>query len=262
MTDPDPLERDVKALRTRSGLAALLVPALIALAGLAASVAVIGQAQHRTTMPSAEEALPGRASPIRTLERHRVFGTPLRGPFPEGTRTAMFAMGCFWGAERRFWRLEGVVSTAAGYAGGFTPNPTYEETITGRTGHAETVRVVYDPARIAYAALLEAFWEGHDPTQGMRQGGDVGTQYRSAIFVESDRDRTLAERSRRLYQRAISDAGFGPITTEIVRGATFYFAEDYHQQYLEAHPDGYCGHGGTGVSCPIGLAEYEGGAEP
>jgi peptide-methionine (S)-S-oxide reductase len=254
-------ERDVHALRRRSGLAALLVPVVAAVLALGLSLSMVGQAQHRTSMPAAGETLPGRTTPIPTLERHRVFGTPLMGPFAAGSRTAMFAMGCFWGAERRFWRLSGVISTAAGYAGGTTPNPTYEETTTGLTGHAETVRVVYDPTRVRYEELLAQFWEGHDPTQGMRQGGDVGTQYRSVIFVSSPEERRVAERSLDIYQRAITAAGFGRITTEIVSSATFYFAEDYHQQYLEAHPGGYCGHGGTGVSCPIGLAEYEGGAD-
>jgi peptide-methionine (S)-S-oxide reductase len=255
------VEDDLRALRRRSGMLGLFTPVLFALFAIVATVVAVSSAQHRTTMPARGDTLPGRATPIHTLERHRVFGTPLMGPFPSTSRTAMFAMGCFWGAERRFWRLPGVISTAAGYAGGTTPNPTYEEMGTGMTGHTETVRVVYDPSRIRYEELLAQFWEGHDPTQGMRQGGDIGTQYRSAIFASSAAELRTAERSRDIYQRAITAAGFGAITTEIAQLTTFYFAEDYHQQYLEANPGGYCGHGGTGVSCPIGLAEYEGGAE-
>lgn len=184
---------------------------------------------------------------------HHVLHTPLVAPFPAGTETAMFGMGCFWGAERVFWQLDGVVTTAVGYAGGSTPNPTYEEVCSGRTGHAEVVLVVFDPARISYPELLRAFWEHHDPTQGMRQGNDAGTQYRSAIYSFSDVQQASAERSRDAYQAVLARSGFGPITTEIVPAGPFYYAEDYHQQYLSKVPNGYCGLGGTGVSCPIGL---------
>jgi len=252
---------EVTALRRRGGLPTLVAPILLALAALALGFVAVTSAQHHITMPAAGSALPGRSTPIRTLDRHRVFGTPMAGPFEASARTATFGMGCFWGAERRFWRLPGVLSTAAGYSAGTTRNPTYEEVSSGMTGHAEVVRVIYDPSRIRYEQLLAAFWEGHDPTQGMRQAGDVGTQYRSMILASSADDRRIAERSREIYQRAISAAGFGAITTEIVDAGPFYFAEDYHQQYLEANPGGYCGHGGTGVNCPFGLADYEGGAE-
>ena len=205
-------------------------------------------------MVSPEEALPGREDrAFEVPERHEVLGTPLMAPFPDGIETAVFALGCFWGAERLFWQMPGVYSTAVGYAGGFTPNPTYEEVCSGRTGHAESVRVVFDPARVSYRDLLRVFWEAHDPTQGMRQGNDVGTQYRSAVFFHSDAQREAAEESRDAYQPAVTAAGYGPITTEIVPAGEFYFAEDYHQQYLEKNPNGYCGVGGTGVSCPIGV---------
>lgn len=183
---------------------------------------------------------------------HRIFGTPLDAPFP-GMEVAVFGMGCFWGAEKGFWKLPGVVSTAVGYAGGTAPQPSYREVCTGDTGHAEVVRVVFDPAKTSFERLLKAFWEGHDPTQGMRQGADMGTQYRSAVFVQSEAQRQAAVASRDGYQDVLRKAGFGVITTEIKEGAVFYFAEPYHQQYLEANPAGYCGHGGTGVSCPIGL---------
>ncbi len=210
-------------------------------------------AQHMTRMVSRDQALPGRATPIATASTHFVFGTPLEGPFPATSERAIFAMGCFWGAERRFWTLDGVISTAAGYSGGYTPNPTYQEAITGMTGHAESVLVVYDPRRIGYGDLLRAFWEGHDPTQGMRQGNDVGTQYRSAIYTTTPEQQRLAERSRELYQAALTRGGHGRITTEVRSAGPFYYAEAYHQQYLGKNPNGYCGLGGTGVSCPIGL---------
>jgi len=204
-------------------------------------------------MPTPETALPGRAHPIPTAEVHFVNGHPLKGPYPEGLETAYFAMGCFWGVERKFWQIPGVWVTAAGYQNGVTPNPTYEEVCSGRTGHAESVLVVYDPRQVTYAALLKAFWETHDPTQGMRQGNDVGTQYRSGIYVANDAQAAEAEASREAYQRALSAQGYGRITTEIAPAGPFYFAEDYHQQYLAKNPMGYCGIGGTGVTCPIGV---------
>ena len=206
------------------------------------------------TLPSADEALPGRSQPIPTAERHFVNGHPLKGPYPEGTRKALFGLGCFWGAERKFWQLEsGIWITAAGYAGGLTPNPTYEEVCSGMTGHNEVVLVVYDPAVITYEALLKTFWENHDPTQGMRQGNDVGTQYRSSIYAFDDEQEALARASKEAYGKALAARGLGPITTEILPAPPFYFAEDYHQQYLAKNPGGYCGLGGTGVSCPIGV---------
>jgi len=204
-------------------------------------------------MPTPETALPGRAHPIPTAEIHFVNGRPLKGPYPEGLEAAYFAMGCFWGVERKFWQIPGVWVTAAGYQNGVTPNPTYEEVCSGRTGHAESVLVVYDPRQVTYAALLKAFWETHDPTQGMRQGNDVGTQYRSGIYVANDAQAAEAEASREAYQRALSAQGYGRITTEIAPAGPFYFAEDYHQQYLAKNPMGYCGIGGTGVTCPIGV---------
>ena len=185
--------------------------------------------------------------------RHFVHGTPLEGPFPEGLQMAVFGMGCFWGAERKFWQAEGVYSTQVGYAGGFTPNPTYREVCSGQTGHTEVVRVVFDPKRISYEELLRIFWENHDPTQGMRQGNDIGTQYRSAIYTFGEEQLRAAEASRDAYQKALTEAGYGTITTEIREAPTFYFAEDYHQQYLAKNPGGYCGIGGTGVGCPTGL---------
>jgi peptide-methionine (S)-S-oxide reductase len=204
-------------------------------------------------MPSAATALPGRDQEMPTASHHFVNGRPLKGPYPEGYETAMFGLGCFWGAERKFWQLgEGIHVTAVGYAGGLTPNPTYEEVCSGATGHNEVVLVVFDPKRISYDQLLKTFWESHDPTQGMRQGNDVGTQYRSAIYVASPAQREAAEASRARYQKAIAGKGYGPITTEILAAPEFYFAEDYHQQYLAKNPFGYCGLGGTGVSCPIG----------
>ncbi len=205
-------------------------------------------------MPAAKDALPGRSTPIETASRHFVNGFPLKGPYPEGSRTAIFGLGCFWGAERKFWELgEGIVVTAVGYAGGYTPNPTYEEVCTGRTGHNEVVLVVYDPRKISYEVLLMTFWESHDPTQGMRQGNDLGTQYRSGIYVADQAQRQAAEASRAAYTKAIGARGYGPITTEIVDVPPFYFAEEYHQQYLAKNPDGYCGLGGTGIACPVGL---------
>jgi peptide-methionine (S)-S-oxide reductase len=211
----------------------------------------------RLKLPTREQALKGRAQPLRVSAIHVANGAPIE-PQDSHLRQAMFALGCFWGAERMFWQTPGVVSTSVGYAGGFTPNPTYEEVCTGGTGHAEVVRVFFDPAKISYDDLLRVFWEGHDPTQGMRQGGDVGTQYRSAIYYYDDEQRKAAEASRQMYQRELNNAGYGAITTEIAPAPTFYFAEDYHQQYLEKNPDGYCGHGGTGVSCPVGVAKHAG----
>jgi len=204
-------------------------------------------------MPAAGQALPGRARAIATAERHFINRNPLKGPYPEGLDTAIFGLGCFWGAERTFWELgDGIYVTAAGYAGGLTPNPTYEEVCSGRTGHNEVVLVVYDPKKISYDRLLKTFWESHDPTQGMRQGNDVGTQYRSGIYVASPAQRAAAEASKAMYEREIKAKGYGAITTEILDAPPFYFAEDYHQQYLAKNPMGYCGLGGTGVSCPIG----------
>jgi peptide-methionine (S)-S-oxide reductase len=208
-------------------------------------------------MTSEAEALPGRTTEMPVPDRHLVNGAPLRPPFPEGMETAVFGMGCFWGAERLFWQADGVFTTAVGYAGGFTPNPTYEEVCSGRTGHTEAVLVVFDPARTSYAEMLRTFWEGHDPTQGMRQGNDVGTQYRSAIFATSEEQLKAAHESRDMFQERLSAAGHGEITTEIREAPAFYYAEDYHQQYLARNPNGYCGLGGTGVSCPIGLATGE-----
>jgi peptide-methionine (S)-S-oxide reductase len=205
------------------------------------------------TLPSPDKALPGRSTPIAAPERHYVSRRPLSGPWPGGLRTTIFALGCFWGAERRFWETPGVYSTAVGYSGGYTPNPTYEEVCTGQTGHAEAVLVAYDPSQITYEELLRVFWEEHDPTQGMRQGNDVGTQYRSAIYVADDAQRSAADASREAYQRRLAEAGYGPITTEIREVGPFYYAEEYHQEYLAKHPDGYCGVGGTGVACPVGL---------
>lgn len=198
-------------------------------------------------MPNREEALPGRAERVSVPERHFVLGTPLIPPFPEGMERAMFAMGCFWGAERKFWQAAGVYTTAVGYAAGYTPNPTYHEVCSGRTGHAEVVFVVFDPRRTSYSAILQLFWEDHDPTQGMRQGNDVGTQYRSGIYFYSEEQRREAERSRDAYQEALSRRGFGNITTEILPAPELYYAEEYHQQYLAKKPGGYCGLGGTGV---------------
>lgn len=208
---------------------------------------------QKTTMPTPDTALPGRATPLHTDEVHYVSGRPLKGPYPEGFQTAIFGMGCFWGVERIFWNLPGVWVTAAGYAGGLTPNPTYEETCTGRTGHTEVVQVVFNPAEISYDELLKTFWENHDPTQGMRQGNDIGTTYRSAIYYLNGEQKAQAEASRDVYQQALTAAGRGEITTEIESAGPFYFAEDYHQAYLAKVPNGYCGIGGTGVTCPIGV---------
>jgi peptide-methionine (S)-S-oxide reductase len=208
-------------------------------------------------MPTPEQALKGRDTEMPVPDRHFVLGTPLRGPFPDGFVTAMFGMGCFWGAERKFWEADGVHTTAVGYSGGFTPNPTYEEVCSGRTGHNETVLVVFDPARTSYEEMLRIFWESHDPTQGMRQGNDVGTQYRSGIYVYDASQRDVAEQSRSMFQEVLDAAGFGAITTEIVDAGPFYYAEDYHQQYLAKNPGGYCGLGGTGLSCPIGVARAD-----
>jgi len=199
------------------------------------------------------DALPGRTAEMPVAGRHAVLGTPLKPPFPDGFEQAIFAMGCFWGAERTFWQVPGVFTTAVGYAGGFTPNPTYEEVCSGRTGHAEAVLVVFDPAKTSYEELLRLFWESHDPTQGMRQGNDVGTQYRSAVYWTTEDQRRLAEASREAYAQRLDAAGYPQITTEIAQAEPFYYAEDYHQQYLHKNPWGYCGIGGTGVSCPVGL---------
>jgi peptide-methionine (S)-S-oxide reductase len=216
---------------------------------------------HKTLeMPSADTALPGRAAPIPTAQTHFVNGHALKGPYPEGLETAIVAMGCFWGVERVFWKVPGVYVTAAGYAAGITPNPTYEEVCTGRTGHTEVVLVVFDPKIVTYEALLKTFWENHDPTQGMRQGNDIGTQYRSGLYVTSDAQAAAAAESKAAYQQALSARGLGTITTEIAPAGPFYFAEDYHQQYLAKNPNGYCGIGGTGVVCPIGLG-VPGGVE-
>jgi len=213
---------------------------------------IFGTGKTREMVPE-HLALPGRPEPILSPDTHFVTGRPIKPPFPEGIEVALFALGCFWGAERRFWQLPGVFSTAVGYSGGFTPNPTYEEVCTGRTGHAEAVLVAFDPAVVSYEQLLRWFWESHDPTQGMRQGADVGTQYRSAIYPASPAQAGAAEASRDTYQRALAAAGHGAITTEIRPAGPFYYAEGYHQQYLAKDPQGYCGLGGTGVACPVGL---------
>jgi peptide-methionine (S)-S-oxide reductase len=213
---------------------------------------------HAARLPTREEALPGRNDAVVVPDSHLVLGHPLRGPWPDHLRTAVFGMGCFWGAERRFWQQSGVYSTAAGYAGGFTPNPTYEEVCSGATGHSEVVLVVYDPARIAYADLLRIFWESHDPTQWMRQGNDHGTQYRSAIYAVNDEDLNVARASQAAYESALKEAGLGAIVTEIARLADFYYAEAYHQQYLARHPNGYCGLRGTGVACTIAAPHQSG----
>jgi peptide-methionine (S)-S-oxide reductase len=210
-------------------------------------------AARKIKVPTVEETLPGRTERMRVPAAHFVNGNPLEPPYPAGTGVALFGMGCFWGAERKFWQTPGVFTTAVGYAGGSTPNPTYEEVCSGLTGHTEVVLVVFRPADISYDALLKLFWENHDPTQGMRQGNDVGTQYRSAIYVYNDVQRRAAEASRDAFQQALTTAGYGPITTEIVDVPAFYFAEAYHQQYLAKNPGGYCGIGGTGVACPVGL---------
>lgn len=208
----------------------------------------------KLTLPTPGEAWPGRAEAMPVPAKHFVNGNPLKPPFPAGMETALFGMGCFWGAERKFWQKEGVFSTAVGYAAGITPNPTYQEVCTGLTGHNEVVLVVFDPAVISYDELLKVFWENHNPTQGMRQGNDVGTQYRSGIYVYSDAQRKAAEDSKSMYQKELNKAGYGEITTEILDASEFYYAEEYHQQYLAKNPNGYCGLGGTNVSCPIGVA--------
>jgi len=215
---------------------------------------------RKLAMPKPDQALPGRNERMPVPAKHFVNGNPLVPPFREGTELAMFGLGCFWGAERKFWPERGVFSTAAGYAAGYTPNPDYEEVCSGLTGHNEVVRVVFDPTLVSYERLLRVFWESHDPTQGMRQGNDVGTQYRSGIYVASAEQRALAEASRDAYQRVLSKAGFGRITTEILDAPEFYYAEDYHQQYLAKNPGGYCGLGGTGLACPVGLAASAGSA--
>lgn len=204
-------------------------------------------------LPRADEALAGRATAIPTAKTHFVNGNPLQPPFPAGLEEAVFGLGCFWGAERKFWQIPGVWSTSAGYAGGVTPNPTYEEVCSGRTGHTEVVRVIFDPKIVSYDALLKVFFESHDPTQGMRQGNDVGTQYRSAIYTSNDAQKAAADKAAAQYGERLRSAGYGAVTTEILPAPTYYYAEDYHQQYLAKNPNGYCGIGGTGVSCPIGL---------
>ena len=209
--------------------------------------------RRKSEMVAADDALPGRDMALATAETHHVFGTPLSNEVPDGMEEAMFGMGCFWGVERMFWKLPGIHMTLVGYAGGYTPNPTYEEVCSGRTGHNEIVRVIYDPAVISYGDLLKTFWEGHDPTQGMRQGNDMGTQYRSGIYTYSDEQQRAAEASRTAMQPRLEAAGYGAITTEIVEAPAFYHAEGYHQQYLSKNPGGYCGIGGTGVTCPVGV---------
>jgi peptide-methionine (S)-S-oxide reductase len=210
--------------------------------------------RSKLEMPAPGEALPGRSQKMPVPQTHFVNGNRVVAPFPEGLDKALFAMGCFWGAERKFWQIPGVYATAAGYAGGLTPNPTYEEVCTGRTGHAEVVLVLFDPKKVRYEDLLKVFWENHDPTQGMRQGNDVGTQYRSAIYAFGKEQQRAAEASREAYQKVLSAAGHGAITTEVREAPEFYYAEEYHQQYLAKNPEGYCGLGGTGVACPVGLA--------
>lgn len=208
----------------------------------------------KVAMPIASEALPGRSTPMRVPAHHFVNGHPLKSPFPEGLQQAMFGLGCFWGAERKFWQISGVYTTAVGYAAGYTPNPTYQEVCTGMTGHNEVVLVVFDPQQVSYETLLKVFWESHNPTQGMRQGNDVGTQYRSGIYTYTPEQQSLAIASQQAYQQALKQAGYGEITTEILSAPEFYYAEDYHQQYLAKNPNGYCGLGGTNVSCPLPLA--------
>ena len=208
--------------------------------------------RDKSRMIAAERALPGRAEAMPVPARHEVLGNPIAPPFPDGLEQAVFGMGCFWGAERLFWEADGVWTTAVGYAGGYTPNPTYEEVCSGSTGHAEAVLVVFDPAKTSYEEMLRIFWEGHDPTQGMRQGNDLGTQYRSAVYWTSEAQRETAEASKAAYEKRLGEAGYATITTEIAEAGPFYYAEPYHQQYLAKNPNGYCGLGGTGVSCPVG----------
>jgi peptide-methionine (S)-S-oxide reductase len=212
----------------------------------------------KTEMVTPERALPGRTETMPVVREHLVLGTPYTPPFPDGFESITVGMGCFWGAERKFWQAPGVYTTAVGYAGGFTPNPSYEEVCSGRTGHTEVVLAVFDPAVTSYEAMLKIFWESHDPTQGMRQGNDMGTQYRSAIYTHDERQRDLAEQSRVMFQQALAGTRFGEITTEIAPAGPFFYAEPYHQQYLAANPNGYCGLGGTGVTCPIGIARVDG----
>ncbi|MEV3978320.1 peptide-methionine (S)-S-oxide reductase MsrA [Nonomuraea sp. NPDC049758] len=212
---------------------------------------------NKTSMVRPEDALPGRSEAMPVPARHAVLDAPLAPPYPSGLEVADFGLGCFWGAERKFWQTPGVVTTAVGYQGGYTPNPTYEEVCSGLTGHTEAVRVVFDPAQVSYEELLKVFWENHDPTQGMRQGNDTGTQYRSAIYYHSPEQEKAAETSRAAYQQVLTHAGYGTITTEIAQAKPFYYAEDYHQQYLYKVPNGYCGIGGTGVACPVGLTSGE-----
>lgn len=213
---------------------------------------ILGMLGRKAVMPPPDKALPGRAEAIPTAESHFVSHRPLKGPYPDGLETAVFGLGCFWGGEKAFWNIDGVYVTAVGYAGGSTPNPTYREVCTGMTGHNEVVLVVFDPKKVSYATLVKTFFEAHDPTQGMRQGNDIGTQYRSGIYVANEDQRKTAEAVKDAYARSLAAKGYGPITTEIVDRPAFYFAEDYHQQYLAKNPNGYCGHGGTGVSCPVG----------
>ncbi len=208
---------------------------------------------NKQKLPSAAEALPGRPTRMKVPPKHHVSGAPLDGALPDGMQEAVFGLGCFWGAERKFWQVPGVYSTSVGYAGGHTPNPTYEEVCSGRTGHTEVVRVVFDPRKTSFEALLKVFWENHDPTQGMRQGNDSGTQYRSAIYWTTDEQRRQVEASREAFQKGLTQAGYGPITTEVRQAPEYFYAEDYHQQYLAKNPNGYCGLGGTGVSCPVGV---------
>ena len=215
-------------------------------------MALFSAKRKKLELPTTAEALPGRREEMPVPAKHHVLGTALKPPFPAGLELAMFGLGCFWGAERKFWQVPGVCSTSVGYAAGLTPNPTYEEVCTGMTGHNEVVRVVFDPNKVSYETLLKVFWESHDPTQGMRQGNDAGTQYRSGIYATSAAQKQAAEASRDAYQAALSKSGMGTITTEILEAPAFYYAEDYHQQYLSKNPGGYCGLGGTGVSCPIG----------
>ena len=214
---------------------------------------MFGRQTVKMKIPSPSEALPGRAERMPVAQKHLFTGGPMQPPWPEGSEVAVFGLGCFWGAEKAFWQLPGVISTQVGYAAGHTPNPTYREVCTGQTGHNEVVRVVFDPKKISYEQVLRAFWEGHDPTQGMRQGNDVGTQYRSGVYTSGAAQQAAAEASRAAYQKELTKAGLGEISTEIVPAGEFYYAEDYHQQYLLKNPGGYCGHGGTGVSCPIGV---------
>jgi len=214
--------------------------------------------RQKSEMVTPQDALPGHAErTFQVSSRHYVLGTPLEGPYPDGLETAYFALGCFWGAERKFWEIEGVYTTAVGYQGGYTTNPTYEEVCSARTGHAEAVKVVFDPAKVSYRELLKAFWEAHDPTQGMRQGNDVGTQYRSAIYVTSDAQKQAVVETRDAFQPELTKAGYGAITTEVADAGEFYYAEDYHQQYLAKNPNGYCGISGTGMSCPVGVAKTD-----